>query len=802
MASGSITVKSPTSTVATYIGWSSSSNGSAANSSSVSATVYFRKTNGYTTKGTFAGSLTINGSSKSISRYGTWASSYIAIGSHSTTVAHNADGKKSITISTTYSNSGTNQAGTYTGSGTAVLDTIPRASSISSPASWTAGDDLTVSISRSASSFTHTVSLTIGSTVIETASGVATSVTFSGSEFQKKVFEALNKAASQTATVTVTTYSGSTSIGSKSVTGTVTAPLASTFTCTGEVEIEKDQVIDISRTDSRLTHSLKYSFRGKEGYLMGSSGGGVSEEMHVWNIGSDFYNLITDSVQDTCVLTLTSWYKPATRTVTNSDGTQSVIEYDPIQVRTPVEKSFIIKVVNSEPEFTSFSHSDINTVTRALTGSDGIAVRDNSDIRATISGAQKAQPKNGAQIVRYDMKIGNETVSSVNNDGDIVMTLPRVAGDKIFVTAYDSRGLSRTAEHSLILKKYEPVSIVNLEARRANGVDERTTLTADVYIWDQSFGSIINEIASCGYGYVNTASGGEEIIEGSTLIDKTDFVKDEESGLYHLEKVITGDTENGFALSNSYDIELRVSDKLGETKAAASINSGYPGIYMRRMKGESDEISYQVGINCVPDSRAGSGLYVSGSTISFNGRDLSGGVSIGSVMGWITDTPPEGWLLLDGSAVSRLDYSGLFSVIGTVYGEGDGETTFNLPDLRGRVPVGRSSEADLDKLGNTGGEKTHKLTAAEMPSHTHTVSGTAASGGAHTHLMAGIATRKAGTWNGCVASAGCSDTAWTSARSGGAHTHTVSGSAAAAGSGGAHNNMQPYLVLNYIIKAY
>ena len=154
MASGSITVRSPTKTVATYIGWSSSSNGSAANTSKVTATVYFRKTNGYTTRGTFAGNLKIDGTSYSISRYGTWAGSYIAIGSKSKTVTHNSDGKKSITISTTYSNSGTDQAGTYTGSGTAVLDTIPRASSVSSSASWTAGNALTVSISRNASSFT------------------------------------------------------------------------------------------------------------------------------------------------------------------------------------------------------------------------------------------------------------------------------------------------------------------------------------------------------------------------------------------------------------------------------------------------------------------------------------------------------------------------------------------------------------------------------------------------------------------------------------------------------------------------
>lgn len=189
MASGTITVKSPASTVATYIGWSSSSNGSEANSSKVTATVYLRKTNGYTTKGTFAGTLTINGSSSNISRYGTWSGSYIAIGSKTLTVSHNADGKKSINISTTYSNSGTNQAGTYTGSGTAVLDTIPRASSISSGASWTAGTDFAVNINRNSGTFTHSVEIKVGNSIVASESGIGTSAVFSGEGFNKKVLE-------------------------------------------------------------------------------------------------------------------------------------------------------------------------------------------------------------------------------------------------------------------------------------------------------------------------------------------------------------------------------------------------------------------------------------------------------------------------------------------------------------------------------------------------------------------------------------------------------------------------------------
>ena len=85
-------------------------------------------------------------------------------------------------------------------------------------------------------------------------------------------------------------------------------------------------------------------------------------------------------------------------------------------------------------------------------------------------------------------------------------------------------------------------------------------------------------------------------------------------------------------------------------------------------------------------------------------------VPTGTVLAFAGSSAPSGFLLCDGRAVSRTTYTSLFSVIGTTYGSGDGKTTFNLPDMRGRVAVG--SDANL---GAKAGAKTHALTNAELP---------------------------------------------------------------------------------------
>lgn len=191
-------------------------------------------------------------------------------------------------------------------------------------------------------------------------------------------------------------------------------------------------------------------------------------------------------------------------------------------------------------------------------------------------------------------------------------------------------------------------------------------------------------------------------------------------------------------------------------------------------------------------------------------------IPAGAIMAWSSSVIPNNWLLCDGSAVSRVTYASLFAAVGTTYGVGDGSTTFNLPDLRGRAVVGfDTTQTEFNFLGETGGAKTHTLTVSEMPSHTHiqdshnhTQNSHNHTQNAHSHLsvinLSLVNTRTAGsnTFNSDGAADKSGGIASTTATN---NPTTATNNATTAtnqntGGGGAHNNLQPYIVLNYIIK--
>jgi microcystin-dependent protein len=157
-------------------------------------------------------------------------------------------------------------------------------------------------------------------------------------------------------------------------------------------------------------------------------------------------------------------------------------------------------------------------------------------------------------------------------------------------------------------------------------------------------------------------------------------------------------------------------------------------------------------------------------------------------------TAPSGFLLCEGQSVSTTTYADLFGVIGYTYG-GSG-ASFLVPNLQNRVPVGKGPDTEFDALGETGGAKTHTLTTDQIPSHTHT--GTTAGAGNHTHYVPNIRTTGSGTGAFAESWGGGGGNRDIRTDAPGDHTHTFT--TAATGGGLAHNNLQPYIVLNYIIK--
>ena len=148
---------------------------------------------------------------------------------------------------------------------------------------------------------------------------------------------------------------------------------------------------------------------------------------------------------------------------------------------------------------------------------------------------------------------------------------------------------------------------------------------------------------------------------------------------------------------------------------------------------------------------------------------------------------PNGWATCNGQLLSISENETLFQLIGTTYG-GDGQSTFALPDLRGRVPVHQGQGPGLNSyvLGETGGVETVTLSINQMPSHEHPVSGQSALGS--TAIPTGSVWASQSRLN--VYSSANPDTPMNPA------------SVSTAGGNQAHDNRSPYLALNYIISLF
>lgn len=171
-----------------------------------------------------------------------------------------------------------------------------------------------------------------------------------------------------------------------------------------------------------------------------------------------------------------------------------------------------------------------------------------------------------------------------------------------------------------------------------------------------------------------------------------------------------------------------------------------------------------------------------------NSLNIESVIPTGTINAFAGNNTPQGWLICDGSEISRITYATLFNIIGTTYGNGDGTTTFNIPNLKGKVIVGvDSQDTDFDTLGETGGSK-------YMQGHKHSavwsVTGTGNKGQAYDNM----AFVRAGNQTAD------SQLMWTGYRSGSGTQNGIKDLSDNQIEVGDSGNLQPYTVVNYIIK--
>ena len=171
---------------------------------------------------------------------------------------------------------------------------------------------------------------------------------------------------------------------------------------------------------------------------------------------------------------------------------------------------------------------------------------------------------------------------------------------------------------------------------------------------------------------------------------------------------------------------------------------------------------------------------------------------VGTVITYAGSSAPTGYLICNGTAISRTTYAALFAIIGTTYGAGDGSSTFNLPNLQEKFIVGSSSNTGYN-LADTGGAAEVTLSVNQIPSHTHNDGslGTSTAGN-HNHTYTAFGGGTSGTVPALRFDGGGGVDFNTSSHNG--HNHDVTGNTGSTGGGQAHENRPPYMALLTCIK--
>ena len=364
-----------------------------------------------------------------------------------------------------------------------------------------------------------------------------------------------------------------------------------------------------------------------------------------------------------------------------------------------------LTIVNANPTFTSFNYEDANSNTIALTGNSSKIINGYSTLH--ISNLAAAGNKGATlQVIQI-----NDIQYPYSEN--FTIDIEKWTSNKIIIYVIDSRNNSTKLETLIDINfiNYTEKTITNKSCLREGSINEESVLSFSGTFFNSSFGAVANTLTAS-YKYKETSSSAW--ISGITALNLTI-----NNNNFSFEGYIKGDTNVGFSADKSFDIQIIINDVLSERAITFILTAGEPAIDVYKSNVafggiyNEDESEYQAQFKKAVNFYGG--IYKNGVEIGGESLPIGSMIPFGS-----QENIPSNWKICDGSAISRETYAELFDVIGTSYGAGDGSTTFNLPDKRGRVSVGLdSNQTEFDTIGKKGGEKTHQLTINEMPSHDH-----------------------------------------------------------------------------------
>ena len=533
------------------------------------------------------------------------------------------------------------------------------------------------------------------------------------------------------------------------------------ITAPSNASIEETIKLNINRLVDTYNYTLRYKFTGDTQDYEGTIVENINQDSYDWTIPEEFYQYwkehIPTKLERYCYV-----YCDTYSGTTLIGTTEAVMQ--------------ILTLSKTTPTFETYNFADQKAATRALTGDPTIMVSGYSVGRLEFtcrldyySKVYQVQNILTQEDIQY-------TVVSNNDKTQVIKVEMFITDFNTFypIWVFDGRGraariIVRTPEQQKPINytyiTYTRIDYIPLTAnitwlKRPSATTGEVTIGFSGNYWNGNFGKVDNEL-SLSWKY--RIKGATDWTAGGTFTKDTDYTIT--NNTYESKGNISLGTV--FDYRNVYEVGLFYADKLVDTFTSKIVPKGFPIFWWNKdgvYNGENKKF-----------------------LVEGEGGDT---LPIGAMLPYGNITPPENWLICDGSEVSRTTYAELFNVIGTSYGSGDGTTTFNLPDKRGRVSVGSdSADGDFNIIGKHGGEKTHTLVHSEMPNFKFA---TAHIGYSDSIWSATNGTHTQGSGRGLT---NLQDEASRANVNGGAY-HEFS-----FGDSQAHNNLQPYEVDCWIIKA-